>query len=103
MPKLSNNNTDFLEEDLLTSYVYIFGILWYLHGYDANAGSYILGYIKEPTDVDGSTDPVLSEHANELTIAISTWIAWGLDRQYDRQREVGEQISQLFGVQLGAK
>jgi hypothetical protein len=99
-PRVVNNNTFFLREDSKTAYGYIHGTKLYLKGYDANSGSWTLGYIQKPVDIDASNDPALSKHANNLTIAISEFIGWGIDRQFDRQKEVDQTILKIFGVRV---
>ncbi len=99
-PKTTKRTTDFLEEDLDTAYGYIFSGTLFLQGFTALAGSWELGYIKEPVTIDANNQPILGQHGNNLTIAISTWIAWGLERQFDRQQEVEQQIMKIFGVNL---
>lgn len=102
-PKKVNTTTEFLEEDLLTAYGYIFGGKLYLKGYDATAGSWVLFYAKEPDAIDADSDPSLGSHGNNLTIAVATWLGWGLDRQFDRQQEVEQQIMKIFGVNLSGE
>jgi hypothetical protein len=99
-PSATYKNTDYLREDVHTAYGYIHGTKWYLKGYDSAAGSWILGYVKEPSVVVAGDSFALGNHGNNLTIAISTWIAWGLDRQFDRQQEVEQQIMKIFGVNV---
>ena len=99
-PKPRKATTFFSQEDLKTGYIYIHGTNFYLKGYDSTAGSWVLGFIKEPDDIDASNNPALSNHMNHLTIAISEWLGWGIDRQFDRQLEVDKQILKLFGVSI---
>jgi hypothetical protein len=99
-PRTVNNNTFFLREDGQTAYGYIHGTKLYLKGYDANSGSWTLGYVEKPTDIDASNDPALSKHCNNLTISIAEFIGWGIDRQFDRQKEVDETIMRIFGVRV---
>ena len=99
-PRSTKASTFFSQEDVKTAYIYIHGTKLYLKGYDSTAGSWILGYINKPADIDGSNNPVLSNHMNHLTIAISEWLGWGIDRQFDRQLEVDQQILKLFGVSV---
>ncbi len=97
-PKSRNNNTFFLREDSITAYGYVYGTKLYLRGYDSNSGSWTFAYLEHPADITVSADPVLSKHVNNLTIAISEYLGWGLDRQYDRQKEVDATILRIFGV-----
>ena len=90
-------------EDKQNVYAYLFGSKCYLQGYDSSLGSFTLGYIQTLTDITGSADPVTSENVQELTLSLSEWIAWGLDRQFDRQQEVAAQIKLKYGVDLGGQ
>lgn len=97
-PDKINKNNDWIEEDKYTAYAYIFKLKIYLQGFESTAGTYSMGYIKKPTVINVSTSPALCDHANQLTIEIATWIAWGLDRQFDRQNSVSQQIATIYGV-----
>ena len=99
VPKFGSD-TDYLREDDLNEYLYIIGNKIYLKGSVHSSGTYTYGYINSLTDIDANNNPVTSQRIQDATLAISTWIAWGIDRQFDRQNEVGNLVKILFGIEL---
>ena len=99
-PDKLDKDTVFLSNDKANSYGYIFGNRLYLHGFDSTVAVYICNYIRKPTNIDGSHDPELCDYANQLTIAIATWLAWAIDRQFDRVNSVAQEIAIIHGVKL---
>ena len=96
--KRTGNTTFFLQEDIKNAYAYVYGTKIYMKGYAAAATAWSLGYIESPADITAGVDPALGDHANSLTISLSEFIAWGIDRQFDRQKEIVQQIITKFGV-----
>lgn len=96
-------NSDFTREDQYTGFAWVFGEKIYFQGAESTMGSHTLGYIKELSDIDGSTNPATSQRVQELTLMIAEWKAWGIDKQPERQGAIAEQIKIEFGVNVGAQ
>jgi len=45
-------------------------------GDDASTGAYKLHYVKQPTDMDTDTDPILSADKHHLLIYYALWLGW---------------------------
>lgn len=93
-------DTDYLRPDDIKEYFYIFANSLRLRGSIHSSGAYTQFYIKQPSNIDGSTNPATSDKVQELTLMISTWIAWGIDRQFDRQNQVAQLIKSIFGIDV---
>lgn len=94
------SDTDYLRPDDVNEYFYIFAGSLRLRGSIHSAGSYTYFYIKAPSDINGSTNPATSSKVQELALLFATWIAWGIDRQFDRQGQVAQIIKSIFGVDI---
>jgi hypothetical protein len=92
--------TDFSEDDKYSAYGYVFATKLYLQGYQNTSGTYVFGYIKKPAIIDSTHNPELCDYANQLTTLIATWLAWGLDRQFDRQNAITQEITVTYGVKI---